>query len=291
MLAAARRARLVSLKENALKKKWNLKTCARGLLTAAAIAAAGLSIVACSSAPQELRIKHNNPLLPIPNDIEWKRSTPPGPGESLPPGYTPEGNRPITIIIDGKEYTITVCVAKNPAEPRCVYIKHGDCDKSGGWIKYCPAEAAQEAGGGESDGGGSNDAPDCTSGGAVEFDLLSEFTKADVVVGCDLYVDEDLDGVSIAHANTPGAYLDSDTFRSTYGNVMPAGSRFTFKSDAEAAAWNSLLLKATQVTFTTTTGDKVGAGITTSGGSDIPPVSVVVLNGNIVSVRFIYDSN
>lgn len=239
--------------------------------------AVAIALPSCTSAPEKITVTPN-PVLP---KIEWERSTPPGPGGPLPDGWTPNEQQTLCFTSKGKQYCVSVCIARHSGTD-CVYIKHGGCGTESGWILYCPGESSEDLIGLTS---GSN----CTTTvGTVSYNPLTGQADVDVTVACANWVDEDLIDVVIAHPSTPGTFLDSAIFRATYGNSMPAGSRVQFSGNAEETAWNTMLLKAELVEFETATGDEVVSAIVLA-GNNLPPFAVTVINDQVTDVRVIHD--
>lgn len=236
-----------------------------------------LTLACCSSAPGKAKGRWDSPFGPVEVEREYDRQGPAGP---LPPGWTPTEQQNLCFTSRGKEYCVTVCIARHSGTD-CVYIKHGGCDTSSGWILYCPSSASSES-------MMLVAANVCWSTSiAVSYNPVTEGVSVEYTVACASWVDDDLVGVFIAHPSAPGTFLDSDTFRTLYGNHMPVGSRVQFSGNAEETAWNTFQLKADLVEFETTTGEEVVTAIVN--GTDIPPFAITVVDDQIVDVRAVYD--
>lgn len=253
---------------------------ARGLALMTVIAGAGLGITACSSTPDTFDIDHIDPLTGR-TRVRFEK----GPDNtSLPPGWSVDGTRTIVIWIDGRRYTVTLCVARNLAFPNCVFVNSGGCGAQSGWTMYCE-EAAQQSFASTDPTGTS---PPCRSSGDIDYNPLTEMTDAVIVTGCSqLWVDEDLIDTFISHPLQPDQFLPSDTFRSIYGPTMPQNSTVHFAGDTDTAVWNAYMLKVNHFAFDADTGDRV-AGAFASAGQDLPPLAVLTQNGVIAEIRFVY---
>ncbi len=239
--------------------------------------------MSCGSTPGSGRIKHVDPITGQ-TESEWEV----GPKlPSLPPGWTPVEERTVDIEIDGKRYTVRLCIATNPSEPGCKYIKVGGCQAQGTWDKVCPTSAQQNFGG----PGLFSATTTCESVGSIQYNEATGVMQVLFTVGCSqLWVDDKLVNTYIAHPSTPGQFLLSDTFRSIYGSLMPAGSAVQFTADADTGVWNTYMLKGNHFAFDADTGQRV-AGAIASAGQDLPPIAALAIDNQLADVRFVHNPN
>lgn len=247
----------------------------RSAAVGALVLAAGLFPVACSSAPDSVDMRAKAPFGEF--DYRWRKSSEP---QMLPPGYVPQGQHPVTITIDGGTYTITICIARNPNDPNCIYINVGGCDAIHGWVKYCKNLANLTDG-----DPWAETIETCRCGGDISYNETTGQVLAQIVTGCaGLPVRSELVGVTIAHPTTPGVFLSSETFRATYGSTMPAGTTVQFATDTATALYNAALMEFDEFVCDSTTGDRV-AGAIVPIGDDLPPLGILVVNEMVVAVQ------
>jgi hypothetical protein len=254
-----------------------------GVLTLAGV------IPGCSSnQPNDVTIKHDDPLTGH-TEGTWHRN---GPEGQLPPGWRRTGTRTVTITVDGKTYTIILCIATDPDAPNCIYINSGGCENEFGWTEYCKEAAQQLIAPGDltitPEGGGRSGCPD--EQGTINYDELSGKTTVEFKTGCDGEpLANDLVNVSMA---APGSnvFVTSSVFYGLYGGVIPAGTTIKLSGDQDAVAWDAWELYRSEVDFTTTDHHRVGTKIT-SLGTDLPPVVLVVYDGKIQSINFVVNPN
>ncbi len=253
-----------------------------------------LSIPGCGSPPGRVKWNHDDPWTGH-TDGEYQ---PNGPTTTLPAGWTPDGEQTVEITVDGKTYRIRICVSRNASNPNCVYINLGGCASHEGWQMYCRSIANPQSNFGPPPGG---TVPVKISGGrtlaiakdviietepsncpdefgSADYDLTTGVTTVSFTTACrDEAIPADLYNVTITGPD--GISLPSDVFSMLHDGIMPVGSTVEIQGSDNVVAWDCLQFHRPRMSYTSTDGHRVDAGI---GFPQIgPPVAFVAVDGEI----------
>lgn len=260
----------------------------RSALVFIAVTVPLLVVPSCSSMPNELEVKTKTPGFEI--DIKWKREGEPTP---LPPGWTSTSNRTLRMLIDGKIYLVSICIAQSETNPDCIFANLNGCNATDGWQMYCKEVVATEGGEPGTPGGAVPIEPIgvCpTEYGTLDYSQSTGLSTVSFVTDCgDEPIPSDLIDTLFTHPSG-GAPVPPDVFGLQTGGIIPPGTIVQMAGDKYTIAWNALLLGRTEAAYDAITGQRIAVGMRV-GGVAHPPVAVVVVNEQIVDTFFVHDPN